>query len=332
MTTRTTRIDRSAQRPATWRSYLRMARPDHWVKHVFILPGIVLALVLAPRDAAPFLLALFAGLASAALAASANYVLNEWLDAESDRHHPIKSNRPAVSEELSASAVWSLYGALFLGAVALSAIPSKLFFITTLLFLASGWIYNIAPIRTKDRPYLDVTTEAINNPLRLFLGWSMVSATTLPPVSLIVGYWMTGAFLMAVKRVAEYRSLAATVGEESAARYRRSFRWYNESRLIVSAFLYAQLAAFFLAIFLVKYRIEYLLSLPIFAAWFASYVRLGLKPDSTAQAPERLFREPLLLALTAALVASLVALTWIELPLLDRLTAPHFLHVDGWTP
>ena len=32
----------------------------------------------------------------------------------------------------------------------------------------------------------------------------------------------------------------------------------------------------------------------VFAAWFAAYFRVGLKPDSTAQTPERLFREPLL--------------------------------------
>ena len=181
---------------SSWRSYVRMARPDHWIKHVFILPGIALALILAPNDAAPLALALVAGLSSAALAASANYVLNEWLDADFDRHHPVKSNRPAVQEHLSGGVVWALYAGLALASLALASLPSRLFLYTTLAFLASGWIYNIPPLRTKDRPYLDVLSEAINNPLRLFMGWSMVSASTLPPASLIVAYWMTGAFLM----------------------------------------------------------------------------------------------------------------------------------------
>ena len=329
MSTSTTRATTGAggAPSGSWRSYARMARPDHWVKHVFILPGVALAWILAPRDAAPWPWALTAGFASAALAASANYVLNEWLDAESDRHHPVKSGRPAVQELLSRAVVWTLYTALVGAALGLGWIPSTLFFATIVALLLSGWLYNIPPIRTKDRPVLDVLSEAANNPLRLFLGWSMVSASTLPPASLIGGYWMTGAFLMAVKRLAEYRSLVDSVGESRAMLYRRSFRWYSERRLAVSVLLYGQLAAFCLAVFLVKYRIEYVLSLPLFALWFAGYFRLGLKPDSTAQAPERLYREPLLMVTTVALVVSLLVLSWVDIPLLDRLTMPHFIRL-----
>ena len=52
---------------------------------------------------------------------------------------------------------------------------------------------------------------------------------------------MGGAFLMAIKRFAEYRTVAADGGLEALKRYRRSFRWYTDDRLLVSAFLYAQL-------------------------------------------------------------------------------------------
>ena len=68
-----------------------------------------------------------------------------------------------------------------------------------------GIIYNVRPIRSKDRIYLDVLSESINNPLRLLLGWSAVLAGMLPPSSILMAYWMGGAFLMAVKRYAEYR-------------------------------------------------------------------------------------------------------------------------------
>ena len=54
--------------------------------------------------------------------------------------------------------------------VFVSLAVSKLFFLTSCLFLASGWIYNVSPVRTKDRAYLDVTSEALNNPIRLTLG------------------------------------------------------------------------------------------------------------------------------------------------------------------
>ena len=35
-----------------------------------------------------------------------------------------------------------------------------------------GCIYNIPPVRSKDLPYLDVLSEAVNNPLRMLAGWA----------------------------------------------------------------------------------------------------------------------------------------------------------------
>jgi hypothetical protein len=173
--------------------------------------------------------------------------------------------------------------------------------------------------------YLDVVSEAFNNPIRLTLGWSMVSADSLPPSSLLLGYWMAGAFLMGVKRLAEYRAVRESGGLEALHSYRRSFRFYTEHSLLVSLFLYAQMSAFFLGVFLIKYRVEYLLSLPLIAVWFAVYLRVGLKPGSTAQTPEKLFREKALVLSSVALVIALAVLTWVEIPALDRLSEPHFL-------
>ena len=46
-----------------------------------------------------------------------------------------------------------------------------------------------------------------------------------------------------------------------------------------------QPAAFFLAVFLIKYRVEFLLALPLFAALFTVYLWIALKPTSSAMAP-----------------------------------------------
>ena len=307
--------------------YLAMMRPSHWVKHVFILPGIVLAYILLPRPLSELVFPILLGFASAALCASANYVLNEWLDAKSDAFHRSKSSRPAVARELSRGWVWLEYVLLVAVGLALAWLVSKLFFVTSVLFLVSGLIYNVPPIRTKDTAYLDVLTESLNNPIRLTLGWVMVSPTTLPPGSLLLGYWMGGAYLMALKRLAEYRSARDHGQLDSLGDYRRSFATYTENSLILSSFLYALLAAFFLAIFLIKYRVEYLLSLPIFAALFVSYFRIALKQESTAQAPEGLFREKALVAIVVMLAVSLVVLTWVDIPILDRLTSPHYIAI-----
>jgi len=43
-----------------------------------------------------------------------------------------------------------------------------------------GLVYNVPPLRTKDRQYLDVLSESINNPLRFMLGWTAVIGSLLP--------------------------------------------------------------------------------------------------------------------------------------------------------
>ena len=60
-------------------------------------------------------------------------------------------------------------------------------------FLLIGIIYNVPPFRTKDIPYLDVLSESLNNPLRFILGWHMI-IDSFPPSSILISYWMGGAF------------------------------------------------------------------------------------------------------------------------------------------
>ncbi len=322
-------MDQATAPKAGIKDYVAMARPDHWVKHIFILPGVVLAYILHPVDLSSLAYPTVLGLLSAAAVASANYVLNEWLDKQHDAFHPTKSQRPAVRLRLSPATVFLEYTALAAFGLAIAASLSRLMLLTAGAFLASGWLYNVRPLRTKDRIFLDVVSESINNPIRLTLGWAMVQPTTLPPSSLLLAYWMGGAFLMAIKRFAEYRTVTAAAGAERLGLYRRSFRYYTESSLLVSSFLYALMAAFFLAVFVIKYRVEYLLALPLFAALFAAYLRVGLKPGSSAQTPEKLFKEKSLMATVALLAVALAILTWVDVPALERLTTPHYIHLPG---
>lgn len=308
-----------------WSDYVALARPDHWIKHIFILPGIALAALLQPVAITTAWFAILLGLAAAMAAASANYVINEWLDAPFDAHHYEKAKRPAVAKRLSRAIVYLEYAGLALFALGVGGAASPTVAIVIAAFLVSGVIYNVPPLRTKERAYLDVLTEAVNNPIRLTLGWAMVDPTSLPPSSLLFTFWMGGAFLMAVKRMAEYRGAETEGRLASLSLYRSSFRTYTANGLLLTSFFYAQLAAFFLAVFTVKYRIEYLLALPLVGLLFAVYLRLGLQPDSSAQAPEKLFRERNLVAIVWALVAALVVLTWVEIPALHQLSEPYYL-------
>jgi 4-hydroxybenzoate polyprenyltransferase len=182
-------------------------------------------------------------------------------------------------------------------------------------------------LRTKDMTYLDVISESINNPLRLCIGWAMIDAGTLPPASVILCYWLGGAFLMACKRLSEYREISASHGVETLSRYRASFKGYSELSLTLSCFLYAILSSFVLAVFLLKYRIEYLPLVPLIAVLFVYYLAISMQPGSSAQKPEKLFRERGLMLLITAIGIVFAFCTFVDIPILERLTAQQYISV-----
>jgi 4-hydroxybenzoate polyprenyltransferase len=233
-----------------------------------------------------------------------------WLDADFDRFHPLKKYRPSVLGALKREWVYLEYASLTVAGLGLAMLVSAHFLAAAFLFWLMAVFYNVNPFRTKDRVYLDVLTESVNNPLRLALGWFVVISDPLPPSSLTLGYWMLGAYLMGVKRYAELRLL----GPETAALYRRSFRDYTGERLLISILFYASSASFFLGVFLVKHRVELLVTLPFLAVAFAWYLHIGLKPESVASTPERLHRERFFAAYLVFVVFVLVIAFVFEFP------------------
>lgn len=312
----------------SFKTYVSIARPTHWVKHVFIIPGIIGALVLVPDVEPGFFSRCIFGFLSACLIASANYVINEWLDSRLDLHHPLKCQRPGARGLLSPGIVIPEYLILAIGGLAAAYAVNRLFFIVSLAFFISGIVYNVKPFRTKDWPYLDVMTEAINNPIRLMLGWAMVSGATIPPLSFVGTYWLGGAFLMAAKRLSEYRFIVDTKGAEVPGQYRKSFRYYTELSLLVSCFVYAIMASFLLSVFLVKYRTELILLFPLFTLLFAYYLFMSMQKASAAQRPEKLHEDKILMAILLLLILGFIALFFFDMPVLEKLIASRFTEIN----
>ena len=317
-----------AARRGSLGDYLALARLDHVTKHVFILPGLILACALRHPDPATLALSVPLGLLSAICCASANYVINEWLDREHDAAHPTKSKRRSVTVALRQSLVYLEYLFFAVAGLILAYPIGLLFFATSIAFLVSGVIYNVPPVRTKDKPYLDVLTECLNNPIRFLLGWAMVEDGTLPPISVLVAYWMAGAFLMAAKRLNEYRDISSTAGISVLERYRRSFKYYTEESLIVSCLVYAMMSAFLMGVFLIKYRVEYILVFPFLSGLFAVYLWLATRHGSVAQRPERLFHSRRLDVMLAATVIAFLVATFVDMPFLDFVGAPFYVTVS----
>lgn len=310
------------------RRYLAIARPDHWIKNIFMIPGIAVALVVAPVTPSDLVVPLLIGTISLCLAASANYTINEYLDAAYDRFHPHKGSRPGALGLLDARLVAAQYLALILASVGLAAIVNAPFALSIAWLLVMGVIYNVPPIRTKDKAYLDTLSESINNPIRFLCGWFIVAPEFFPPSSVLLAYWMGGAFLMGVKRYSEYRGIR---DHKRAALYRRSFAHYTEQSLLLSLFFYALCSAFFIGIFLIKYRVEFLLTTPLFAALFTLYLAIGMRKNSATQAPEKLYRETALIGLAAVTFVASIVLFFVDIPFLHGFMEPSLIHLKlGW--
>lgn len=296
-------------------AHLRIARFDHSVKQIFILPGVFLAFTITGHRASlAFLWRVIVGLISATLIACSNYVINEILDAPFDREHPVKKRRPAACGLIHFGWGYVQWIAMMAAGMLLAATISTRFVLSAAALWVMGCIYNIPPVRSKDLPYVDVLSESINNPLRFCLGWYMVTSSILPPVSLLVSYWMLGAYFMALKRFSEYRQIASP---SIASSYRRSFSFYREESLLNSIIFYSAAAMLFFGAFIMRYRMELILSFPVLAWMMSVYFGLSFKDESAVQNPEKLYKEPrLMIALLVCTVVMafllLVRLPWLQ--------------------
>jgi 4-hydroxybenzoate polyprenyltransferase len=298
------------------RDYVSLARPDHWFKNVFMLPGIVLGWLACSRpDVATLPLLLALSIASACLVASSNYTINEWLDAAEDRQHPEKRQRPAAAGRIRGSLAYLQWMVLAIAGLFLARLVSVPFFWSAVALWAMGIVYNVPPLRSKDRPYIDALSESVNNPIRLLLGWYTIDCGLVPPVSLLLAYWMIGAFFMAMKRFAELRHINDSV---VAAAYRKPFRHYTPERLLIAVVFYATAFGLFGGVFVIRYRVELVLAVPFVAGLMAMYMYLGLLPNSPAQHPEALFRHKRFLAYSCLTALVLVVCSVIRLPWLER--------------
>lgn len=304
-----------------WRAHLRICRVDHWFKNVFVLPGVVVAIGIVPdADESGIWWRLIVGLLAVCLIASSNYVINELMDAPYDVHHPTKRFRPVPSGQVNIQVAYVQWIVLMLAGLGLGALVTWKLVLTLLALWIMGCIYNLPPVRTKDHAYLDVLSEAINNPLRMLVGWYIVTSTVVPPASLLVSYWMIGCYFMAAKRFAEYNDFQRS--GDDAARYRRSFAHYSRDRLLVSIMFYASAAMLFFGAFIVRYRLELILSFPLIAVFMAMYLQLALEPDSPVENPEKLYRERPLMFVLVVCVVVMTVLLLVDLPFLDDWFSP----------
>jgi 4-hydroxybenzoate polyprenyltransferase len=194
-----------------------LLRPAQWAKNVFVLAGLLFGAKL--NDPHALWLGGWAFI-SFCLAASSIYVINDIIDREQDRLHPIKRERPLARGAVSLPVAWFLSLALLLlsGVVSVAVLPRAFWVV-----LGSYWLLILMySLTLKRRVILDVIVISMGFVLRALAGVVAVDVALSP--WLIVCTFTLCLFLGFGKRRCE---LAVMGGVEEAIRHRPTLGRYT---------------------------------------------------------------------------------------------------------
>ena len=310
--------------------HLKICRIDHWLKNIFIVFGHAVAVVLIFKlnVTSDMIMNAALSLIPACFVASANYILNEILDAPFDALHPTKKLRGVPAGKVSVPVLWTMKVILIIIGFTLAWMwfPNRGYMVALGLLLLSGFVYNIRPVRLKDRAFTDVIAESFNNPIRLWLGWYAIVphneaaaqaagvdnwGWAWPPIAVTLAWWSFGALLMTGKRYAEYRFIA---DKEKSGMYRKSFKVYNEKRLIIAMITYANLFCFSAGIALTNAPelTNLIIVFPMVILAVIAYFNRAMSEVGARLEPEQLMQNPWIIISTVLTVAISIALLYAQ--------------------
>lgn len=187
------------------RLILTAMRPHQWVKNLFIFAPLLFGRKLADLTAIGNSLLAFSVFC---LLASALYIFNDWIDAEEDRSHPEKCDRPISSGLLPVPL--ALFAAVILAVTAfgLTSIIGLNFFLISALYVILTLSYCLA---LKRMIVLDAMTISTGFVIRIVGG--AIAISVMPSHWLIMCAFLLALFLTFTKRRQELLTLSNHAGE-----------------------------------------------------------------------------------------------------------------------
>ncbi len=183
---------------------VRELRPKQWIKNVLVFAAPLAAGVFNNSDTDLRALGAFGCFCAAA---SATYLLNDAMDIESDRLHPVKKNRPMAAGLVPVGLAYVLAVVLLVVAIGGSFLLRRDFGFTILAYLALTTVYTLWLKRV---PILDIVAVAAGFVLRAIGG---ATATGLPISEWFFIVTSFGALFMVTGKRAGERS---DLGDDAA--------------------------------------------------------------------------------------------------------------------
>lgn len=144
--------------------FIEVARPRLWVKNLgLFLPVFIVGKVF---DVAIFP-TIIVGIISFCFLSSSNYILNDILDAATDKKHPLKRNRPIANNTITIE--HAIFAALLFGflGLLLAFFVNQSFFLLAVLFVI---IHHLSYFFFRKMPVLDVLAIGSGYLLRIMAG------------------------------------------------------------------------------------------------------------------------------------------------------------------
>jgi decaprenyl-phosphate phosphoribosyltransferase len=158
---------------STLKGLVKTVRPHQWVKNVFVLAPMVFhkdLFIATPVGTALNLAVTFRALAATVvfcLLAGAVYTINDLVDVEADRVHPVKRNRPIASGVVPVGLAKAMAAGLVLVSLAGAYALSPWLLLVAGLYFVENLAYSF---KLKKVAFLDVTLLALGFVLRVVAG------------------------------------------------------------------------------------------------------------------------------------------------------------------
>ena len=285
-------------------SYIALLRPRHWLKNVLLFFPVLFAGEMSTME--PIAQAAL-GFLCFSLVASAVYCFNDVYDAEADRLHPVKKNRPVASGAVRDRNAMLLAVVLLLLALGVGFYNSYDFGLVLLLYLAINAGYTLG---LKKQAIVDITIIAIGFLLRIFAGGLLTDT----PIShwLILMTFLLALFLALGKRRDDVRLLESSGQAVRASLKGYSLRFIDSALVLLGAVLVVAYVMYTLSPEVVeRLRTDYpyLSSLPVVVG-ILRYLQVVLVHDATAEPTTMLLRDRFLQLMIALWLGTLVVLIY----------------------
>lgn len=282
------------------KKYLKLMRIKHWVKNLLIFTPVIfhgsLLEISRCMDA-------LGGWVAYSFLASAIYIINDIRDAEYDRKHPTKKDRPIASGDVSKQNAFVLTGILILLSLLINQtlVGNLSSVICLTVYFSLNILYSVG---LKNVPIVDITILASGFLIRVLYGGEITDIPVSPWLYLTVTF-------MAFYLVLGKRKKELLLQEASRKNTREVLQYYTFSFLDKHMYLCLGLTIVFFALWAIKEEsLLRILAVP-FSFLICMRYNLKIEHNSDGDPVEVLLSDPVLIGMCVVFGIAMLTMLYI---------------------